>query len=34
MMRNRRSNNAFDRTPERMVALRGRFLGGAGQGER
>ena len=27
-------NHAFDRTPESMAALRGRSLGGAGQGER
>ena len=28
------ANNAFDRTPESMAALRGPPLGGAGQGER
>jgi hypothetical protein len=27
-------NHTFDRTPESMVALRGGFCGGAGQGER
>jgi hypothetical protein len=29
-----RPNHALDRTPESMAALRGRSLGGAGQGER
>ena len=28
------ANHAFDRTPESMVALRDRHLGGAGQGGR